>query len=92
MLSYLVNLAFNIYLFVIILQVALSWLIAFEVINVSNPQAQNLIRLLKKLTDPLYKPIQKYIPAIGGIDITPIIVIIGLQILRNIILGLLYGI
>lgn len=88
-LAQLVNLAFNIYIGIIIVQVAVSWLIAFEVINGGNPQAQNLVRLLRKATDPLYTPLRKYIPPIGGFDITPIIVLIGLEILRSIILSIL---
>lgn len=79
-----INLLVNLYILVIIIQVALSWLIAFEVINVNNPQARNLINLLKKLTDPVYKPVQKYVPPIGGIDLTPLIVIIGLQFFTSI--------
>lgn len=88
-LIYLINLAFNIYIGIIIVQVAVSWLIAFDIINADNARAQNLISLLRKATDPLYKPIQKFIPPIGGIDITPLIVILGLSILRNILIGIL---
>ena len=84
-----INLAYNIALFIIIMQVAMSWLIAFDVINADNQKAQNLIALLKRVTDPVYKPIQKYIPAIGGIDITPLIVILGLNILRGLLISLL---
>jgi len=80
-----INFVFQGYLFVIIGQVLVGWLIAFEVLNVNNPQARNLVALLHKLTDPVYRPLRKYIPAIGGIDITPILVIIGLQILQRFI-------
>jgi YggT family protein len=86
---YLISLAFDIYIGIIIVQVAVSWLMIFDIINASNPQAQNLIALLKRATDPIYKPLQKYIPPIGGIDITPIIVILGLQLLRGLVIGLL---
>lgn len=86
-LAYFINLAVDIYIGIIVVQVAVSWLIAFEVINAGNARAQNLLRLLKKATDPLYRPIQKYIPAIGGIDITPLIVILGLSFLRNVLIG-----
>jgi YggT family protein len=78
-------LALNIFFWIIIIQVVLSWLIAFDVVNVKNPQAQNLIRLITKITDPVYKPLRNFIPAIGGIDITPIIVILGISILKSII-------
>lgn len=73
------------YIWVILLQVVVSWLLIFGVINIEHPQAKNLVSLLTKLTDPVYKPIQKYIPPIGGIDITPLIVILGLSLLQGII-------
>lgn len=85
----LVDLAFDIYLFIIIAQVLVSWLIAFDVLNVNNPQARNLVEMLQRLTDPVYRPLRRFIPPIGGIDITPIIVIFGLSILKGIIIDLL---
>ncbi len=86
---YLINLAFNVYVGIILLQVAVSWLINFEVINASNERAQNLVQLLKKATDPVYKPIQKYVPPIGGIDVTPLIIIILLSILKSVLISVL---
>jgi len=85
----LINLAFDLYIAIIIIQVAVSWLIAFDVMNADNPKAQNLMRLLHKATDPVYQPLRKYIPPIGGFDISPVIVLVGLQILRGIIISLL---
>lgn len=79
----------EIYIWIIIAQVAISWLVVFDVINASNQQAQNLIALLKKATDPVYKRLKKFIPPIGGIDLTPIVVIIGLSILRQIVISAL---
>jgi len=89
MIAYLISLAFDIYIGIIIIHVVVNWLIIFDVINASNAQAQNLMALLKRATDPVYKPLQKYIPPIGGIDVTPIVVILGLSLLKNIILGIL---
>jgi YggT family protein len=76
---------------VIIIQVVLSWLVAFDVVNTRNPQAANLVRLFTRLTDPVYKPLRKFIPAIAGIDITPIIVILGINICRYIVQAVFYG-
>lgn len=75
----------EIYFYIIIAGVIISWLIAFEVLNARSPQAQNLIKLLNKLTEPVYKPLRKYIPPIAGIDITPIIVIFGIFLLQELI-------
>jgi YggT family protein len=73
----------QLYIFVIVLHIAVSWLIIFKVLDIENPQARNLVNLLQKATDPVIKPVQKYIPPIGGIDLTPVVVIIGLQILSS---------
>ena len=84
------NLALTVYIWIIIAGVIVSWLIAFEVINTRNPQAANLVRLLNKLTEPVYKPIRKFIPPIGGIDLTPIVVIIAIYLLQNAIIRIFY--
>lgn len=82
----------SVFFWIIIAQVVLSWLIAFDVINVRNAQAQNLIRLLNKITDPVFKPLRKVIPAIGGIDVTPIIIIFAISILQKLIANFfIYG-
>jgi YggT family protein len=75
----------DIYEWIVVITAVVSWLIAFEVISEANVQTQNLIGLLKKCTDPVFKPLSKYIPPIGGIDITPIVVIILIEILKEII-------
>lgn len=84
-LAQLITFLIQAYIFVIILHIAVSWLIVFKVFDVENPQARNLVNLLQKLTDPVMKPVQKYIPPIGGIDLTPVVIIIGLQILSSLI-------
>jgi YggT family protein len=90
LLIYLLNLSVDIYIAIIVVQVAVSWLIAFDVINAENQQARNLMNLLSRATDPVYKPLKKYIPPIGGIDITPLVVILLLSIARAIVIGALY--
>lgn len=87
----LINLLLEIYVYIIIAGVIVSWLIAFEVINVRNPNAANLVRLLQKATEPVYKPIRKYIKPIQGIDLTPIIVIFIIYLLQNLVTRLFYG-
>ncbi|HPF77764.1 MAG TPA: YggT family protein [Alphaproteobacteria bacterium] len=79
----LLMLALDICFWIIIVQVIMSWLLAFQVINPSNPQARNLIQLLQKVTDPVYRPLRKFIPPIAGIDLTPIIVIFGISLAKN---------
>ncbi len=84
----LISFAIQAYILVIFVQVALSWLVALDIVNAENEAAQNLTSLTKKLTDPIYTPLRKYIPPIGGIDLTPLIVIIGLQLLGSILISL----
>ena len=83
-----IYMVFEIYIFIIIASVIVSWLIAFNVISPSHPATGNLQRFLGKATDPVMKPVQRYIPSIGGIDISPIIVIFGLMILQGFIASL----
>lgn len=82
--------ALDLYFWIIVISVIVSWLIAFEVLNVRNPQAANIVRLLEKATDPVFRPLRKYIPAIGGIDVTPIIVIFGIYLAKDFIFWIAY--
>lgn len=75
----------DVYLWIIVISVLASWLIAFDVINPKSEQAQNLLKLLDKCTDPIFKPLRKYVPSIGGIDISPIIVIFVIFLLQKLI-------
>lgn len=83
-------LALNVLFWIIIIQVVMSWLIAFDVINVRNAQAQNLVKLLHRVTDPIYKPLRKVIPPIAGIDLTPIIVIFAISLLKNAVVSIFF--
>lgn len=82
--------ALTIFYWIIIIQVVLSWLIAFDVINIRNAQAQNIVGLINKITEPVYRPLRRFIPPIAGIDITPIIVIFGVIIIRDSLLPQLF--
>lgn len=82
--------ALKVFFWIIIVQVVLSWLIAFGVVNLSNPQAANLVRLVERITHPVYAPLRRFIPAIAGIDITPIIVIFGISLLQRAIYGIFF--
>jgi YggT family protein len=79
----------DVYSWIIIAGAVVSWLIAFEVINVKNEQAQNLVNLLSRLTEPVYKPLRKYIPPLGGVDVTPIVVLFLIFLIELIIKRLL---
>jgi YggT family protein len=66
----------------IIISAILSWLVAFDVINLRNPMVYNIARFLDAVTRPILRPVQKIIPPIGGVDISPIIVLLVIQGIR----------
>lgn len=73
---------------VIILQVILSWLLAFNVLNASSGGLRNFIQALGRLTEPLYRPIRRLLPDFGGIDFSPLVVLILIYVLRMLLSGL----
>ncbi len=76
---------------VIIIQAVLSWLIAFDVINRYNQIVQSFWSFSNALTEPLLRPFRRVIPPIGGVDITPILALIALQLVKLICRRLLLG-
>ena len=63
----------------IIVSAVMSWLVAFDVINLRNPFVANVARFLDAVTRPILRPIQRVIPSLGGIDISPIIALLVIQ-------------
>lgn len=72
----------DIYFWVILATVVLSWLVAFNVINASNPYVRQIGYALRRLTEPLLGPIRRMMPDLGAVDISPIILLLGLQVLK----------
>ncbi|MFI4976952.1 MAG: YggT family protein [Caulobacterales bacterium] len=66
-------------IFALIANAIFSWLIAFEVVNPRNRFVYQVYRFLDAVTAPVLRPVRRFIPALGGIDISPVIVIIVLQ-------------
>ena len=83
--SSLILLLLNIYWWVVIAAVVASWLIAFNVINLHNNIVRSLVRLLDTLTEPVFRQIRRVIPAFGGIDISPLIVLIAIWFLQQLV-------
>ena len=75
----------TIYLWIIIINAVLSWLVAFKVLNTQNRLVFSVLDVTYKLTDPALNKIKRFIPNFGSIDISPIILILILMFLRNII-------
>jgi YggT family protein len=72
---------------IIIGQVILSWLIAFNVLNTSSGGVRAFLAALDRMTDPLYRPIRKVMPDFGGIDFSPLVLLLVIQILRMLLSG-----
>jgi len=79
----LIVLLLGLYTWVVIAAVVMSWLIAFGVINTYNEFARTVVRFLAALTEPVFRQVRRVIPPIGGLDISPIIVLIGVVFLQN---------
>ena len=72
----------EIYKWIVIAAVIVSWLTAFNVINQYNQFVRTLLRILIALTEPVFRPIRKVIPAVGGLDLSPIIVFLIIWFLQ----------
>ena len=75
----------GIYIWILIINAVVSWLVAFNILNTSNRLVYSLLDVSYKLTDPPLNFIRRYLPNLGSIDISPIILILGLMFLRNLI-------
>jgi YggT family protein len=73
----------DLYWWVVIASFVISWLIAFDVINTRSQAVYSIRRTLAALTEPLYEPIRRVLPTMGGLDFSPMIVLLGLQFLRS---------
>lgn len=76
----------DLYIWVIIGSAVLSWLVAFGVVNTSNRFVYTLGDILHRLTEPAMRPIRQFVPDLGGIDLSPVILILGLIFIKNVVL------
>jgi YggT family protein len=83
---WLIDTILNIYFWIILATVIMSWLTAFGVVNGANPYVRQIAYALRRLTEPLLGPIRRLLPDLGGIDISPIILLIGLQFVRYLVI------
>ncbi|ABS62990.1 protein of unknown function YGGT [Parvibaculum lavamentivorans DS-1] len=75
----------SIYIWVIIIGVVLSWLIAFNVINTHNRFVYLVVDTINRLTEPVLRPIRNVLPNLGGIDISPVILLLLLFFIQNLL-------
>ena len=77
--------AVSLYIWILIINAVISWLVEFNVLNTSNRFVYSILDVSYKLTAPPLNYIRRYLPNLGSIDISPIILILGLMFLRNLV-------
>ena len=79
-------LVIDLYIWVVIASAILSWLVAFNVVNTNNRFVLSIADMLYRLTEPALRPIRSILPNLGGIDISPVILILLLLFIRDVVL------
>lgn len=82
------DLLLRVLMYTIVAQAILSWLVAFNVINTYNDFVRAFLNALDRITAPIYRPIRKILPDFGGLDFSPIVVLLLIYVLRILLAGL----
>jgi YggT family protein len=77
----------NILMWIIIIQVVLSWLLAFHVLNTNSQGVRTIALAIDRITAPLYRPIRRMLPDFGGIDFSPLVILILIQVIKKLLAG-----
>lgn len=80
-----IDYALNLYVWVIIASAIYSWLYAFNIINTRNPIVGQIGNVLHQVTEPVLAPIRRFMPDLGGVDISPIVVFVIIYFIRQLI-------
>jgi YggT family protein len=81
----LINAVINIFIFILIVQVIMSWLIAFNVVNTRNRFVYMIADIAYKITEPVLRPIRRILPSFGGLDLSPVVLILLLYFVRDLL-------
>jgi len=81
----LVDWVIQIYIWILIASAILSWLVSFDVVNRRNPLVNRVGQFLYQVTNPVLQPIRRVLPLIGGVDLSPLVVILLLWFIRNLL-------
>ena len=84
-LAILIDTVVDIYIWVLIASAILSWLVAFDVVNRRNRFVYAIGDYLYRVTEPALRPIRRFVPSLGGIDLSPMILILGLIFIRSLL-------
>ncbi len=83
--------ALNALVWVVIADVLISWLTAFDILNLRNPAARQVVVVLDRITRPLLWPFRRIIPPIGGLDLTPMLLVLVVMAARQTLLPALFN-
>ena len=81
----LISTILNIYFYIVIASVVLSWLLAFNIVNPHNEFVRQIRYFVYRLTEPLLGPIRRVLPDLGGLDLSPMVLLLGIIFARNLI-------
>lgn len=91
-LVWLVYTILNLMFYVIVVQAIMSWLIAFNILNTSQRFVYTVWSSLNRLTEPLYRPLRRVLPDLGGIDLAPMVVILAILFLQRVLINNFAGV
>jgi YggT family protein len=76
----------GLYVFILVVTAIMSWLVAFNVINVRNDLVRQILYTLELLTEPVLRPIRRFVPPLGGLDLSFLVLFILIQLVRSVII------
>jgi YggT family protein len=85
-LLYFVDGLLGLYVFILLVTVIVSWLVAFDVINMRNNVVRSVVHALSALTDPVLAPLRRVIPPVGGLDLTFLVLLLLIQLVRSVVI------
>ena len=88
----LIDVVLGLYIWVLIFAVAVSWLISFNVLSTSNRAVYLAADILYRLTEPVLMPIRRFLPNLGGLDISPLVLLLGIWFVRDVLRRLAFEI
>ena len=88
----LIDIILGLYVWVLIISIIMSWLINFSVLNTSNRFVSVVSDMLFKLTEPALRPIRRFMPNLGGLDLSPIILLLAIWFVRSVLSRLAFAI
>jgi YggT family protein len=87
---YIILLVLDLYIWLLIAAAVLSWLVAFNVVNTRNQVVAMVGDFLYRITEPVLRPIRNMLPSLGGIDVSPVVLILIIILIKDVIIRYIY--